>query len=95
MGDGHGRATAGRAAQDAIASCVVDILFLAVGACIVHGQVVEAIVGKGGRRAAHRAAGDVALGVVAAGIGLARLGAAGRACLVEPAQLVRVGGCRH
>ncbi len=89
--DGHGRvARAGRAAQDAIASCVVDILFLAVGTRIIHGQIVEAVVGKGGAGAAHGAAGDVAPGIITARVGLSRLGAAGCAQAVEAGQLVRV-----
>ena len=76
--DGHaGVARAGRAAQHAADSCVVDILFLFIGPGIVHGQVVEAVVGEGGSGAIDIAAGDVAPGVVAAGVGLPGLGAAG------------------
>jgi len=89
--DGHaGGARAGRAAQHAATCCIVDILFLAVGACIILGQVVESVVGKRGAGAAHGAAGDVAPGIIAARVGLPGLGAARRAQAVEAGQLVWV-----
>ncbi len=88
--DHAGVARAGRAAQHATTSRVVDILLLAVGTGIVHGQVVEAIIGKGGCRAIDIAAGDVAPGVITARVGLSGFIAAGRAQAVEPGQLVRV-----
>ncbi len=65
-------------------------MFLAVGARIIHGQVVEAIVGKRCCGPIDIAAGDVAPGIVTAGVGLPGLGAAGRTQAVEPGQLVRM-----
>jgi hypothetical protein len=87
----HGRdPSTGRAAQHPFATGVVDVLFLAVGACVIRGQVVESVIGEGGCRAINVAAGDVAPGIVEARIGLACLGATGRAQDVEPSQPVRV-----
>ncbi|HZU69771.1 MAG TPA: hypothetical protein VFA09_21035 [Ktedonobacteraceae bacterium] len=59
------------------------------GAGIPFHEAVEVVVGEGRRGAAGGAAGDVAPGVVAAGIALPAGVGAGRAQGVEAAQLVR------
>ena len=57
-GDGGGAAT-GRAAQDALARGVVEVLFLVAAAHVPLGQVVQQIVAEGGRGAAGGAAGHI------------------------------------
>ena len=52
--------------------------------------MVESIIGEGGSRAIDIAAGDVAPGIIAARVGLPRLGAARCTQAVEARQLVRV-----
>src|SRR5438105_4103150 len=87
--NGHARAAqTGRAPQHTAASRVVDVLLLAATTCVVLGQMVKSIVGEGGSCAIDRAAGDVAPGIIAAGVGLSGLVVTGCPQAVEPGQLV-------
>ena len=82
--DRHGGATPiGGAAQDAGARGVVDVELCVGGACVPTDEVVEQVVGEGGRGAAVGAAGDVAIAVVAAGVDLPCFGGAGGTGAVE------------
>jgi len=90
--DRHGGAAcAGRAPQHALATGVVDVLFLPGTASIPARQVVEPIIGERRAGAVHRAGGDVAPGIVTAGVTLSQFVATGRAGLVEPGEMVRMG----
>ena len=69
--DRHGGATAvGGAPQDAGARSVVDVELFVVGACVPTDEVVEQVVGERRDGAAVGTAGDVAPGIVAAGVDL-------------------------
>ncbi len=85
----QGRARAvGRTAQHPLPRGVRDVPFLVGCARIPLGEVIQQIVGERGRGATERAAGDVAKGIIAAGIDLPALTRAGGAQRVEPIQLV-------
>jgi len=86
-----GAACAGRAAQHALATGIVDVLFLPGTASIPARQVVEPVVGQRRTGPIDGVGGDVAPGIVEARVTLPQFVTAGRACLVEPGQLVRMG----
>ncbi len=70
----QGRARAiDRPPQHPLPGVVVDVPFLVGGACIPLGEVIREVIRERGRRAAEIASGDVAKGVVAAGVDLPAL----------------------
>lgn len=87
-GIGGGAGTIGEAAQQALPTGIVEVLFLVGTAGIPLREMIQQIVGQCGSGAAKGAAGHIAEGVVAAGITRPTLGRAGRTGGVESRQLV-------
>ena len=90
IGKDGGATAVGEAAQHALPTGVVQVLFLVGSIHIPLGEMIQEVVGERAGRAAERAAGHVAPRIVAAEIALPALARAGGTNGVQPRQLVRL-----